>query len=142
MYKKILVALDHTDADEILLPHVTRLAELTHAGLLLVHVADGWAARNFNQLNLSESEEMKQDRDYLESKSVQLKERGLQVTHHLALGDPAREILKIAEDEKCDLISMTTHGHRLIGDVLFGSTIDYVRHRSEIPLLIVSALGK
>jgi nucleotide-binding universal stress UspA family protein len=140
MYRRILVALDHTSADEVLVPHVIELAQLTRAEVLLVHVADGWAARNFDRLNLAESEEMREDRAYLERTAIALRDQsGLTVTTRLAMGDPPREILKLAEDESCDLIAMTTHGHRLIGDILFGSTIEYVRHRSKAPLLIVSA---
>ena len=143
MYQNILVALDHTKADEVLLPHVMELARLTKARLLLVHVADGFAARNYNQLKLAESEEMKADRQYLEDTAVRVKqETGLSIQSRLALGDPPREILKLAEDEKCDLIAMTTHGHRLLGDILFGSTIEYVRHRTHIPLLVISAVPK
>jgi len=139
MYTKILVALDHTRADQQLLPHVSALARLTQAEVLLVHVADGWAARNYDRLKLAESEEMRLDREYLEATAASLRsETGLAVTSRLALGDPPREILRLADEERCDLIAMTTHGHRLIGDILFGSTIDYVRHRSKAPLLIVS----
>jgi manganese transport protein len=140
MYTRILVALDNTPADAALLPHVTALARLTHADVLLVHVADGWAARNLERFNLAESEEMREDRAYLERTAATLRDtEGLVVQTRLATGDPPREILKLANDEACDLIAMTTHGHRLIGDILFGSTIEYVRHRSKAPLLIVSA---
>jgi manganese transport protein len=140
MYKRILVALDHTKADQVLLPHVTSLARLTSAELLLVHVADGWVARNYDRLKLAESEEMRLDREYLVRTADALRaESGLVVDVRLALGDPPREILRLADDAHCDLIAMTTHGHRLIGDILFGSTIDYVRHRSKAPLLVVSA---
>lgn len=143
MYRKILVALDHTKADEALLPHVTQLAGLTKSKLLLVHVADGWAARNYDQLKLAESEEMKADREYLAATAARVrKETGLTVDAKLAMGDPPHEILKLAEEEQCDLIAMTTHGHRLIGDILFGSTIEYVRHRTHIPLLVISAVPK
>ena len=142
MYRRILVALDHTKADEFLLPHVCALAALTNAELLLVHVADGWAARNYDRLKLAESEEMREDRAYLEQTAADLRERhGLTVAAHLALGDPPREILRLSQESQCDLIAMTTHGHRLIGDILFGSTIDYVRHRSKAPLLIVNPKG-
>lgn len=143
MYKTILVALDHTKADDVLLPHVIDLAGLMKSKLLLVHVADGWAARNYDQLKLTESEEMKADRDYLEATGERLRQRtGLIVECRLGLGDPPREILKLAETEGCDLIAMTTHGHRLLGDILFGSTIEYVRHRTHIPLLVISAVDK
>jgi len=139
MYKKILVALENSRADQSLLPHITRLAKLAGSHLLLVHVADGWAARTYEQLKLNESEEMRADREYLEATAKHLREQGLSVSTELALGDPPREIVKVAATEQCDLIAMTTHGHRLIGDLLFGSTIDEVRHKTEIPLLVVRA---
>ena len=123
MYHKILVALENSRADKSLLPHVAELAKRLHSRLLLVHVADGWVARNFNQLKLAESEEMKIDRSYLEATATRLRDGGLEVSTHLALGDPPTEIIKTAEREKCDLIAMTTHGHRLLGDLIYGSTI-------------------
>ncbi len=139
MYRKILVALENSRADDSLLPHVTELATKLGSRLLLVHVADGWAARNFSQLKLAESDEMKADRTYLEKVVVELRLKGLSVSAHLALGDPATEILKTAEAERCDLIAMTSHGHRLIGDIIYGSTINEVRHRTSIPILVVKA---
>ncbi len=138
MYRRILVALDNSKADDTLVPHVCDLARLTGAQLLLVHVADGWVARNYDRLQLAESEEMRLDREYLDERAATLRGQGLTVDVRLALGDPPREILRLADESHCDLIAMTTHGHRLIGDILFGSTIDYVRHRSKTPLLIVS----
>src|SRR4051812_11975760 len=122
MYGKILVALENSHADESLLPHVTELAKQFASHLLLVHVADGWVARNYDRLQLAESEEIKIDRTYLERTANQLRDYGLQVTAHLAMGDPPTEILKVAEREHCDLIAMTTHGHRLLADIFLGST--------------------
>ena len=66
MYRRILVALDHTNADEVLLPHIIELGTLTRAEILLVHVADGWVARNYDRLNLADSEEIREDRAYLD----------------------------------------------------------------------------
>ena len=142
MYKKILVALENGRADQSLLPHVTQLAKLLGSHLLLVHVADGWAARSFDQLKLAESEEMRADQKYSNDTAEKLRRDGLQVSVHLALGEPPREIVKVAQSEHCDLIAMTTHGHRLIGDLLFGSTIHEVRHKTEIPVLLVRAAKK
>ena len=139
MYQKILVALENGRADKSLLPHVAELAKLHKSKLLLVHVADGWAARNYDQLQLRESQEMIEDRAYLDETAKQLRKRGLAVETFLALGDPPAEILKTAKREQCDLIAMTTHGHRLLADLFYGSTIEHVRHRSMIPLLIVHA---
>ena len=142
MYRKILVALENSKADASLLPHVTKLAKQLGSELLLVHVADGWVARNFDQLKLAESEEMVADRAYLNETAGKLRVDGIAVTTRLALGDPATEILKTAELEQCDLIAMTSHGHRLIGDLIYGSTIHHVRHRTTIPVLLVRAEKK
>ena len=139
MYQKILVALENSNADQTLLPHVAELAKLHRSDLLLVHVADGFVARHFNQLNLIESDEMKEDRVYLESTAANLRDSGLNVDTYLALGEPAEGILKAAEERRCDLIAMTAHGHRLLGDLLFGSTINEVRHRAQVPVLLVRA---
>ena len=142
MYRKILVALENSRADESLVPHVRELAKQFRSHLLLVHVADGWVARHYEHLKLSESQEMKEDRSYLESIAANLTAEGLAVASHLALGDPATEILRTAEREQCDLIAMTTHGHRLIGDLIFGSTINHVRHKAAVPVLLVRASSK
>ena len=75
MYHHILIPLENTPADETILAHIKRLARLTGAKLLLVHVSDGWVARNFNQLKLAESEEMKQDRAYLEKRTPRANRR-------------------------------------------------------------------
>lgn len=141
MYRKILVALENGPADENLLRHVGELAGRLGSELLLLHVADGWAARNFEQLKLAESEEMKADRQYLETAAAKLRAASLKVVIHLALGNPPTEILKAAAGERCDLIAMGSHGHRLIGDLIHGSTIHEVRHKSAIPVLLVRAGG-
>src|SRR5689334_16932697 len=104
MYHKILVALENGPADESLLPHVMELAKKFSAELLLLHVADGWAARCFDQLTLAESEEMKNDRLYLENAAARLRQEKLVVGTQLALGSPPAEIRKVAEAEHCDLI--------------------------------------
>jgi len=139
MYKRILVAIEHSSADRTIIEHVTRLAELTGAALLLVHVADGWAARNFDQLNLRESEEMKTDRAYLEELRGELAAKGMSVTTHLAMGDPASELIRVAEEQSVDLIAMSTHGHRFLKDVILGATVDKVRHVVKIPVLLLRA---
>jgi len=142
MYRKILVALENSAADESLIPHVTTLARQLNSELLLVHVADGWAARNYERLTLAESEEMKNDRAYLDKVTTDLRSQGLNVSSHLAMGDPPREILKTADSEHCDLIAMTSHGHRFIGDLIYGSTIHHVRHSTSVPILLVRAEKK
>lgn len=139
MYRKILVALENGRADASLLPHAATLAKTVGAELLLLHVADGWAARNFEQLKLAESEEMRADREYLEKTAAGLREHGLKVGTLLALGNPPAEIVKAAASSGCDLIAMASHGHKLLGDLIHGSTIDKVRHDTRVPLIVVRA---
>jgi nucleotide-binding universal stress UspA family protein len=139
MYKHILIPLENGDADETILGHIKPLARMTGAKLLLVHVSDGWVARNFNQLKLAESEEMKQDRAYLEKRRRELSDEGFSCEAVLALGEPSNEIIKLSETRDVDLIAMTTHGHRFISDILYGATADKVRHAVNVPVLLVRA---
>jgi nucleotide-binding universal stress UspA family protein len=55
----------------------------------------------------------------------------------LALGEPSDEIIKLAREKDIDLIAMTTHGHRFISDILYGATVDKVRHAVEVPVLLL-----
>ena len=137
MYQHILIPLENSSADETILTHIKPLARMTGARLLLVHVADGWVARNFNQLQLAESEEMKQDRTYLEKRRAELAADGFSCAAVLALGEPSDEIIKLAREKEVDLIAMTTHGHRLISDILYGATADKVRHAVDVPVLLL-----
>jgi nucleotide-binding universal stress UspA family protein len=137
MYKRILVPLEHTPYDAAILEHVGRLARFCGAEVVLMHVADGFAARNVRQLNLRESEEIRSDREYLEQLCAQLDSEGISADCLLAGGDPAAEITAAAERERCDLIAMSTHGHRFVQDLLRGSVANEVRHASRVPVLLV-----
>jgi nucleotide-binding universal stress UspA family protein len=139
MYTKILVAVENSAADRAVLQHIEALARLTGAELLLVHVADGWAARHFDDLKLRESEEIKDDRAYLERLCQDMSGKGMQCAARLAMGDPATELVKVAAEEGVDLIAMSTHGHRFLQDLLRGSTADRVRHGVMVPVLMVRA---
>ena len=139
MYRRILVAIEHSAGDRTILAHITELARLTGAELLLVHVADGWAARYFDQLNLRESEEMTADRAYLETLRSDLTARGFTVEARLAMGDPASELIKIAKEDRVDLVAMSTHGHRFLSDLVHGTTADRVRHLVSVPVLLLRA---
>jgi nucleotide-binding universal stress UspA family protein len=139
MYRRILVAVENSASDQTIIQHVTQLAKLTGAELLLVHVADGWAARNFKQLALRESEEIKEDRAYLDSLGERLTQEGLTVRTQLAMGDPSTELVRVAESQDVDLIAMTTHGHRFLADIVHGATADRVRHLVRVPVLLLRA---
>lgn len=137
MYQRILVPLENSAYDAGILKHVCQLARLCNSSLVLIHVADGWAARNLNSLTLRESEEMQADRGYLDGLCEKLHAEGFVADSILAGGDPATEITAAADREKCDLIAMATHGHRGLQDVIYGTTANTVRHRTMVPVLMV-----
>jgi nucleotide-binding universal stress UspA family protein len=139
MYKTILIPLENSPADQAILLHIRSLAKLTGASLILLHVADGWGARNYGLLNLAESEEMKTDRFYLKSIAETLRVEGFEVSDVLRMGEPSDEIVRFACTHVVDLIAMSTHGHRFIGDLLYGSTADKVRHLVDVPVLLLKA---
>ncbi|HEY6828047.1 MAG TPA: universal stress protein [Gemmatimonadaceae bacterium] len=137
MYKRILVPLEHSEYDAAIIRHVRGLAKFTGASIVLIHVADGFAARNVRQLNLRESEEMRVDRQYLDETCASLTADGIPTESLLAGGDPSKEITDAAAREGCDLIAMSTHGHRFIKDMIYGSVANEVRHLSRVPVLMV-----
>jgi nucleotide-binding universal stress UspA family protein len=137
LYRRILVPLEHSPADDTIIAHARELARRLGSSLVLIHVADGWVARNIKELDLRESEEMREDRGYLEAVATRLQGEGLDVDAVLAAGDPAKEIAAAAEREECDLIAMATHGHRLLDDVVRGSTATALRHLTRVPILMV-----
>jgi nucleotide-binding universal stress UspA family protein len=137
MYRRILVPLEHSAFDACILDHVRELARLCGSSLVLLHVADGFAARHMKSLSLRESEEIQKDRLYLEECAETLRGEGFEADSLLAGGDPATEITSAAEREGCDLIAMATHGHRGIQDVIYGTTANTVRHHTMIPVLMV-----
>ena len=137
MYARILVPLEHTDYDDAILAHIGELARVHHSTIVLIHVADGWAARNQQGLALRESAEMRDDRDYIEARRNELEAAGIQAECILAGGDPGPEIAAAAEREGCDLVAMSTHGHKGVQDLLRGSVANEVRHRVKVPVLMV-----
>ena len=137
MYSSILIPVENRETDQTILQHIRSLARLTKARLMLVHVADGWVARNYDQLELQDSEEIKHDREYLQNLEAELRSEGFEVSSVLAKGEPATEIIKLARSSRVDLIAMTTHGHRFISDLLYGATADKVRHAVDIPVLLL-----
>jgi nucleotide-binding universal stress UspA family protein len=137
MYKRILVPLENTRTDEAIVAHVQALAKTCGASIVLMHVADGFAARNMSALELRESEEIRKDRAYLDDVAAKLSADGFAVEAVLASGDPANEITAAALREGCDLIAMGTHGHRGMKDLIYGSVANEVRHQSFVPVLLV-----
>ncbi len=137
MYSRILIPLEHSAADAGILEYVRPLARMCGSTLVFIHVADGWAARNISQLQLKESDEMRDDRAYLEQVAAQVAAEGFQTEAILATGEPGTEIALAATRENCGLIAMATHGHKFFADLWRGSVANEVRHRSMVPVLLV-----
>lgn len=139
MYRHILIPLENSATDELVLEHVRGFDPACGARLTLMHVADGHAARNYHRLHLAPSPEMVADQAYLERRQRELADAGFTVDAHLEIGAPAAKIVAFAEKSGCDLIMMATHGHGVFADVFFGSVSRSVRHRTTIPVLFVRA---
>jgi nucleotide-binding universal stress UspA family protein len=139
LYRRILVTLENSDSDRAVLTHIRPLLKLTGAAVTLVHVADGFVARNQTQLNLQDSEEMHDDRAYLDRIRDELTGEGFAVEAVLLQGDPAQQIVGLARQIDTDLIAMSTHGHGFFGDLFLGSVASKVRHLTDIPILMVPA---
>src|SRR5205814_6651631 len=122
MYRRILVPLEHSPADETILAHVRVLARGMGSALVLIHVADGFVARHIRELDLRESEEMRDDRAYLDQLCGRLTAEGFDADAVLAGGDPATEILAPADREGGDWIALAPHGHGRLGVVVGGTT--------------------
>jgi len=142
MYQRILVPLEHSDYDDAILSHVSELARLHRSSVVRIHVADGWAARNQQGLALRESAEMRDDRGYIEARRDELEAAGISAEAVLAGGDPGTEIAAAAERERCDLVAMSTHGHKGVQDLLRGSVANEVRHRTTVPVLMVRGVSR
>jgi manganese transport protein len=137
VYTHILLPLDWSSADGAALAHATQLAVLTGARISLAHVADGFAARYQEVLNLSDSAEIHTDRANLLTARDGLAAQGVSVEAYLAGGEPGKKIAALAKELGCDLIVMGTHGHKGLADLLLGSVADAVRHATKIPVLLV-----
>ncbi len=137
MYETILVTLDGTATDRAIIEHVKQLAKLAHSRLVLLHVADGWAARTYGPDAVSP--EISEDTAYLEKVRAELQAEGIPAQAELAYGDPASEIIKWVKQKGCDLVAMSTHGHRLLADIFLGATATRVRHSISGPVLLLRA---
>src|SRR5581483_3068882 len=137
MYKTILVTLDGTPTDRAIIEHVKQLAKFAGSKLVLLHVADGWAARTYGRDAVSP--EISEDTAYLQKVRDEFQSDGIPATAELAYGDPSREIVRWVEQKGCDLVAMSTHGHRFLADLFLGTTASRVQHKIRVPVLLLRA---
>jgi nucleotide-binding universal stress UspA family protein len=137
MYDTILVTLDGTPSDRAIIEHIKQLAKLAHSRLVLLHVADGWAARTYGPDAVSP--EIAEDTTYLEKITEEFQSAGVPTEAELAYGEPVKEIIKWVEQKGCDLVAMSTHGHRFLADLFLGTTASRVQHSISVPVLLLRA---
>ena len=137
MYDTILVTLDGTPTDRAIIEHIKQLATLAHSRLVLLHVADGWAARTYGPDAVSP--EISEDTAYLEKVQAEFEAAGIPAETELAYGELPREIIKWVEQKGCDLVAMSTHGHRFLADLFLGTTATRVQHNISVPVLLLRA---
>ena len=137
MYKTILVTVDGTPTDRAIIDHVKQLAKLSQGRVVLLHVADGWAARTYG--GDAVSQEIAEDTDYLKQVRTEFEAAGISADAELAYGDPAKEIIRWVKQRGCDLVAMSTHGHRFFADLFLGTTATRVQHNVSVPVLLLRA---
>jgi nucleotide-binding universal stress UspA family protein len=137
IYGTILVTLDGTPTDRGIIDHVKALARLMHSHVVLMHVADGWAARTFGSDAVSP--EVSSDRRYLDEVRSEFESDQTRADTVLAFGEPADEIVKWVRQHGCDLVAMSTHGHRFLADLFLGTTASRVQHQVSVPVLLLRA---
>jgi nucleotide-binding universal stress UspA family protein len=137
MYQTILVTLDGTPSDRAIIEHIKQLAALAGSRLVLLHVADGWAARIYGPDAVSPK--ITEDTAYLEKIQHELQSLGIHTEAALAYGDPVNEIVKWIGRSGCDLVAMSTHGHRFLASLFLGTTANRVQHSVSVPVLLLRA---
>jgi nucleotide-binding universal stress UspA family protein len=137
MYQTILVTVDGSSTDRAILDHVKQLAKLAHSRVVLLHVADGWAARTYGQDAVSP--EISEDSAYLQKVREEFQAEGIPAESELAYGDPSKEIIRWVKQKGCDLVAMSTHGHRFLADLFLGTTANRVQHAISVPVLLLRA---
>ena len=140
LYEKILVPLDHTGRDREAIAHAAAMAKQHHAKLYLLHVEEGVTSQMFG--SLASTAEVEAGREYLREIAAELEKQQVaveMVVRHAR--SPRDAIVTYAEELKPDLVVMGAHGHKGLKDIVFGTTINAVRHKLKMPLLVVRGSG-
>jgi nucleotide-binding universal stress UspA family protein len=137
MYKTILVTLDSTPTDRAIIEHVKPLAQWAGSRVVLLHVADGWAARTYGPDAVSP--EITEDTAYLKKIQAEFLAANIPAEIELAFGNPVTEIIKWVKSTNCSLVAMSTHGHRFFADIFLGTTASRVQHSISVPVLLLRA---
>jgi len=132
LYKKILVTLDCSPVDDAVIEHIAALARQNEAQVYLLHVVHSHTLGQDHALRQCAETCMK-------SRCETLKAHGIEAHLLLRSGEPEVEILTEIKAGQYDLVAMATHGHSLVSSLLFGSVSRTLKHRINIPLLLIGA---
>ncbi len=137
LYKTILVTLEGTPTDRAIIDHIKLLAQAMKSRVVLLHVASGVPAK-YHRTDAA-GKEVEESRASLERVRAELAAAGIPVEPELAYGDPATEIVKWVRRKGCDLVAMSTHGHKFVADLVLGTTAFEVQHSLSVPVLLLRA---
>jgi manganese transport protein len=136
VYRRILVTLDHTALDRLAVSHAAAMAQMHGAKLYLLHVEEGVTSQVYGQA--ASTAEVEAGEQYLERIAQLLRAQGLTVETSISHSShPDKEIVRYAREVNADMVIMGAHGHGGLKDLIFGNTINPVRHHLEVPMLIV-----
>jgi universal stress protein A len=137
MYQTILMTLDCTGTDRAIIDHIKSLAKVMRSRVVLLHVATGASAK-YHGRNAA-GKEVEESQAYLEGVRAEFSGDGVEVELQMAYGDPAREIIHWVQQNKPDLVAMSTHGHHFVADLVLGTTAIRVQHNVSVPVLLLRA---
>jgi nucleotide-binding universal stress UspA family protein len=137
MYDNILLTLDASQADRPIIEHIKALARVMRSRVFLLHVATGTPAKVYGPN--AGGKEVDDSRAYLDRVKAEFEAASIPAAAELGYGEPVREILKWVEAKGCDLVAMGTHGHKLLADLVLGSTASRVQHNISVPVLLLRA---
>jgi manganese transport protein len=136
VYRRILVTLDHTALDRLAVSHAAAMGHMHAAKLYLLHVEEGVTSQVYGQAASTVETELGEQ--YLERIAQLLRAQGLTVETSITHSpQPDKEIVRYARQVNADLVIMGAHGHGGLKDLIFGNTINPVRHHLDVPMLIV-----
>jgi manganese transport protein len=135
-YTKIAVALDFSENDQKLLSHALGQGNTNNSAYILLHIVESVPARLYE--NESDDLETEKDKEHLIFYANQLQERGFTAEARIGFGNRAKEIVRIVKESGADMLVIGAHGHSGIKDLIYGETINTVRHELKIPVLVVN----
>ena len=135
-YHSILLPLDHTALDALAVTHAAAMARIYGAKVYLLHVEEGVTSQIYGRL--ASTAEVEAGEQYLERIAQSLRDQGITVETAIShSASPRKAIVRYAEQVHPDLVIMGAHGHGGLKDLIFGNTINPVRHNLAVPMLIV-----